>query len=106
MSEFKVEITAEQLTALSDKLLATWLTGDLPHDVRSAISKTVAEKMIQSDQWQKLADAITAKFESRRDEIAQRIVTGMVETMSRGIVEACRESVDQLSKRMENVRMY
>lgn len=104
--ETQVTITADQLAAMSDSLIRRWLVDDIPHDVRIAISSTVADKLKASDEWQKLASAIADKFQSRRDEIAQRIVTGMVETMSRGIVEACRESVGELSKRMSNIRMY
>lgn len=101
-----IKITAEQLSAMSDKLVSKWLIDEMPHDVRQAISKSVAEKLTQSDEWQKLADAIATKFEARRDEIAQRIVTGMVETMSKGIIDACRESVTALADRMSKLRLY
>jgi hypothetical protein len=102
----EVKITAEQLSAMSDRLVSKWLMDDIPHDVRGAISAAVAEKLKASGEWQALADAIAAKFEARRDEIAQRIVTGMIETMSRGIVDACRESVTALAERMSKMRIY
>lgn len=102
----EVKITAEQLSAMSDRLVSKWLMDEIPHDVRGAISAAVAEKLKASGEWQALADAIAVKFELRRDEIAQRIVTGMIETMSRGIVDACRESVSALAERMSKMRIY
>lgn len=102
----KIEITAEQLSAISDKLVSQWIMDDMPYELKSAIGKAVAERVGASDEWDKLAEAVVSKFEARRDEIAQRIVTGMVEQLSRGIVEACRESVKALAERMSKIRMY
>lgn len=106
MSEPQVTITAEQLSAMSERLVSRFLADEIPHDIKTAVSKSVAERLTASDEWQKLAQAITDKFAARRDEIAQRICTGMIETMSRGIVSACEESIRELSKRMSSLRIY
>lgn len=102
----QIKITAEQLSAMSDRLVASWLDKDMPHDIKTAISSAVSEKLKACGEWNLLAQAIADKFQARRDEVAQRIVTGMIETMSRGIIEACRESVTQLADRMGKIRMY
>ena len=104
MSEFK--ISDEQMDAIAGKILEAWLTGDVPYEVKNAITKAVCTRLEESGEWELLAEAIATMFSKRRREIAEKIVAGLVEQLARGIGDATREILAKLSKRLGDVRVY
>lgn len=102
--QLPIQITQPQLNALAERLVTSWQLDELPNDIKYGISKAVAVKLAESSEWEQLSAAIVEKFQARRDEIAQRIVSGMIESLSRGIVDATRKCTEDLAKRMAGIR--
>jgi len=97
-------ISDDEYHQIGRKLVSCWVYKDIPHNIESAVSSEVANQLKESGEWEQLALEIAALFESRRQEIAQRVTQVMIEQLSGGIAQALSTVTSQLADKLQHIR--
>ena len=101
-----VGIPSEAIESLKRYTLdSLMLEGEVPRDIKHAITKAIADHISLSEQWGEIAEAIAKDVESRRDEIVKAISDKIVAQISHGVSHAAARTVQELGTALKSVRL-
>ena len=101
----EIEIPVEAIESLKRYTLdSLMLEGEVPHDIKRAITKAIGEHLEASPEWEKIAAMIVAEVESRKEEVVKSIADRMVSQISQGVNHAASQVVQQLGSKLKSTR--
>lgn len=101
----EIQIPVEAIESLKRYTLdSLMLEGEVPHDIKRAITSAIGKHVEASPEWERIAAAIVAEVESRKDEVVKAIADRMVAQISQGVSHAASQVVQQLGTKLKNTR--
>jgi len=80
------------------------LDGEVPRDIKHAITKAIASHVETSPAWESISGLIVDEVESRKAEIVKAIADRIVVQVSQGISHAATQVVQQLGTKLKSTR--
>lgn len=101
----EIEIPVEAIESLKRYTLdSLMLEGEVPHDIKRAITQAIGKHVEASPEWEKIAAAIVAEVESRKKEVVKAIADRMVSQIAQGVNHAASQVVQQLGMKLKSTR--
>lgn len=101
----EVEVPVETIESLKRYTLdSLMLEGDVPREIKYAITKALAGHIESSPEWEGIAAMIVAEVESRKEEIVKSIADRMVSQISQSVNHAASQVVQQLGTKLKSAR--
>ncbi len=101
----EIEIPVEAIDAMKRYTLdSLMLEGDVPHDIKRAITQAIGKHVEASPEWEKIAAMIVAEVEAQKDHVVKSIADRIVSQLSQGVNHAASQVVQQLGSKLKSVR--
>lgn len=101
----EIDIPVEAIESLKRYTLESlMLEGDVPNDIKRAITQAIGRHVEGSPVWENIASAIVAEVESRKEEVVKAIADRMVSQIAQGVNHAASQVVQQLGTKLKSTR--